>query len=347
MGDCIKQARAFVQGCHEALSQADDSCVEDMTGVLVDIQSGAKLNRARAIYRAAQDALQSLDDENSLPLRLHALHNVVSLYESGLIEMEEEEAQLTQISSDEETLENREFDSADIISVDFSETARQNRAKDAMKSALPYADDTQKQAIDKLLAFSGDQTEAEQTPPIDKSTVAENRASTSNIALESFIRDIIQTGLSVARQFKLTLSLSYDMSGITLPETQAEAVRVLTENCLTKLICHLAAATDPESLTHIDISASPAAMTLRTLAPPMSDQILDGTDGFKAVSTAHDPKTGGLTLNVEFADMDGSGRAKPAPQKMPVEEGISSRLEALLDNTPSENTDPFHLGAVL
>jgi len=127
MGDCIKQARAFVQGCHESLDRANDSCLQDMTAVLADIQSGAKLNRARAIYRAAQEALHCLEDETRLPLRLHALSNVVALYESGLVEMEAEE-----IESEVAPLEENVIESADIIPVDFSETARQNRAVDAI-----------------------------------------------------------------------------------------------------------------------------------------------------------------------------------------------------------------------
>ncbi|WP_416878158.1 hypothetical protein [Litorimonas sp.] len=347
MGDCIKQARAFVQGCHEALNRADDSCVEDMTGILADIQSGAKLNRARAIYRAAQDALQSLEDKNGLPLRLHALSNVVALYESGLSEMEEEEAQFGQGLSEDEISEDNDVDSADIISVDFSDAARLSRAKDAIKSALPYADDAQKQALEKLLAFPCSPPATKKILPAKNKVMTETKPFKSGIALESFIRDIIQTGLSAARQVKLTLSLSYDMAGVTLPEAQAKQAKLQTESSLVKLICHLAATTEPESLSHIDISASRTGMRLRTLADPMSEPSLDGPGGFKGISIEHDAKSDHLTLTMRFSALDGAKDAKPSPQKMPVEEGISSRLEALLESTPAEDADPFHLGAVL
>jgi len=347
MGDCIKQARAFVQGCHEALNRADDSCVEDMTGILADIQSGAKLNRARAIYRAAQDALQSLEDEDGLPLRLHALSNVVALYESGLAEMEEEEAKFEHVMSEDETSEDNDVDSADIISVDFSDAARLSRAKDAVRSALPYADDAQKQALEKLLAFPGTPPATKQAIPDENTQTTETKPLKSGIALESFIRDIIQTGLSVARQFKLTLSLSYDMAGVTLPDSQAKQAKLQTENNLTKLICHLAATTEPESLNHIDISASRSEMTLRTLAEPMSEQSLDNPDGSNGISAEHNAKSGHLTVRMKFAALEGAETSKPTPQKMPVEEGISSRLEALLESTPTEDADPFHLGAVI
>lgn len=348
MGDCIKQARAFVQDCHNALDRADESCVLGMTEALADIQSGAKLNRARAIYRAAQDALHALEDESRLPLRLHALSNVVALYESGLVEMEEDDAEA----------EIDMAQSAKVISVDFSDTARQSRAVDAISSALPYAEAPQKQALEKLLAVSGHpieknqeettvQTEAEIdiTSPEEthiRDTPADARRNTPMIALESFIRDIVQTGLSIARQFNLTLSLSYDMGGVSLTEAKAAQIKIRAEACLAGLIRHLAATTTPDDLSHIDISASPSAMTFRSVAPPLSALGPESSDYADLITLDHDAKSDRLTLSLDF-----SKSPQMTQHKMPVEEGINSRLDALLETSLTEEPDPFQLGAVL
>lgn len=354
MGDCIKQARAFVQGCHEALNRAEDSCLEDMSGVLTDIQSGAKLNRARAIYRAAQEALQCLEDQDRLPLRLHALSNVVALYESGLVEMETEEELFEEIAPETEVIGNGDQDSADIIPVDFSDIARQNRAIDAMSSAIPYADAAQKQALQKLLSFSDPEMfsnketcDTEAVLCRDQTIEVKTKPSGRRLALETFIRDIIQSGLSIARQVKVTLSLSYDMDGITVPETQVAEIRRQTETCLSKLIQHLAATTDPEALSHIDISARRSAMVFRTHAAPLSEQTLGSAVGLEAINTKHDARNNELTVTLKFPRLDGTDKLNPTARKIPVEEGITSRLEALLDSTPSEKPDPFQLGAVL
>lgn len=353
MGDCIKQARAFVQCCHKALDRANVDCAQDMTDVLAEIQSGAKLNHARAIYRSAQDALQSLNDKDRLPLRLHALSNVVSLYETGLTEMEDS---CEEISSD---LESQE--SADIISVDFSETARQSRAVEAMQSTLPFVDDAQKSAVNSLLAKS--QTSSEEETASSEQTALEgletdllvdgvelpNLKETEptprdpKVALESFIRDIVQNGLSVARQATLTVSLSYDMGGVTLPESKADLLKIRAETWLSYLIRHLAATTSPETLCQIDISATARTMTFRTIASPLGETWKKTCDHPDLVSIDHDPVSNSLYLKLDYAIQ----KAKPAP-KMPVEEGISSRLEALLDTPLADGFSPneFRVGAI-
>ena len=354
MGDCIKQARAFVQCCHKALDRANVDCAQDMTDVLAEIQSGAKLNHARAIYRSAQDALQSLNDKDRLPLRLHALSNVVSLYETGLTEMEDS---CEEISSELEPQE-----SADIIPVDFSETARQARAVEAMQSTLPFVDAAQKPAFDSLLASSQTSPNPEnivpevsfdpvdlQAEPLKEliepniSAASEPAPRESKVALESFIRDIVQNGLSVARQATLTVSLSYDMGGVTLPESKADLLKIRAETWLSYLIRHLAATTSPETLCQIDISATARTMTFRTIASPLGKTWKKTCDHPDLVSIDHDPVSNSLYLKLDYAIQ----KAKPAP-KMPVEEGISSRLEALLDTPLADGFSPneFRVGAI-
>lgn len=354
MGDCIKQARAFVQCCHKALDRANVDCAQDMTDVLAEIQSGAKLNHARAIYRSAQDALQSLGDEHRLPLRLHALSNVVALYEAGLTEMEEGQKD---VSSESEPKE-----SADIIPVDFSETARQARAVEAMQSTLPFVDDAQKSAFDSLLAVAQISPDTENIIPEDSfdavhlqvetladpiepnvSGASEPAPRESKVSLESFIRDIVQNGLSVARQAALTLSLSYDMGGVALPESKADQLKLRAETWLSCLIRHLAATTKPETLCQIDISATAKTMTFRTVADPLSEAWANVCDHPDLVSIEHDPMSNSLKLMLNYT----AKKEKPTP-KMPVEEGISSRLEALLDTTLADGFSPneFRVGAI-
>jgi len=132
------------------------------------------------------------------------------------------------------------------------------------------------------------------------------------------------------------------MDGVTVPEDQAETLKIRAECCLANLIHHLAATTETDALCHIDISASRSSLKFRTVAAPLSDAWVTSSAASDRISIAHDPESRHLT--VTLAHTKNPNRMTP---KMPVDEGISSRLENLLETPVTEDPNPFQQGVVL
>ncbi|RKQ69058.1 hypothetical protein DES40_1838 [Litorimonas taeanensis] len=337
MGDSTQQARAFMRNCQSALADLDgtnpaDLPAEDLTKALTDVQSGAKLNHARAIYRAAQDTLNAVQTSQPVTHHLRTLTYLLAQYEEGLIELEGLELDVNRGETQE---------SSDVIALTLSPDAQKDRAEDALKASIHLARPNEQPMLSTLLAFSKGEAKKEHKPhasteafsdtsSVEKQTLVKpTRLSevASEIAMDAFISEIIQIGLSEARQRGITLSLSYDVAGFALSKLEAEKMRMRLEAWISRLVLHLSIHISPEELGHIDISVNGKNLQLTANAPAMAGIIMSAAPDTKLTSQSVDPITGNLVLSLSVNPI---AQAEVSP-KMPVDEGIGARLGALME----------------
>lgn len=338
MGDSIKQARAFMRCCETALTGLEAAPHDKAVSALTSIQSGAKLNHARAIYRAAQDAIEHVTT-GSLEDRVATLAHLIKQYESGLVELEDQdtppETASEPLETDAVTVSQDEA-SPDIISVDFSADARRNRAIEAMTDSLPLAKECETVSLSTLLRFAkGETSDVNDKADSPLTTVVPIKGTSKKMAkvtLESFISDVVQQGLTHARQSDVTLSLSYDMGTIALPEMKAAKIKLRMERWLGCLVRHIAINSEKGALVHIDMTATPAAVILTGTAPELDSTLLETASDKHCIAQQYNAETASLSLHLSLTE----GAPLLKAPKLAVDEGIGARLDALLaDNTVS------------
>lgn len=337
MGDSIKQARAFMRCCEDALSDLAEASPTQAITALTSIQSGAKLNHARAIYRAAQDAIETVSSAGRLDDRVTTLFHLIRQYEAGVAEMEAHEVS-DDLSSENMPEEEAPVEPAlvepapnhehEVIKVDFSDEARRLRAVEALSDTLPLAKDNEAPALKTLLAMSqGKDIDVKEDAIVETIVSLQPSAKkVSKITLESFISDVVQQGLTFARQNEVTLSLSYDMGTIALSEAKAKKIKHRMERWLGCLVRHIASQSEKGALAHIDLSATPAAVTLSATAPALADDVLHSASDKNFIKQSHNAETNMLSLHLSLTE----GAPLLKTVKTPVEEGIGARLDALL-----------------
>lgn len=314
--------------CDSALVGLTSAPQNDAITALTNIQSAAKLNHARAIYRAAQDAIVHVS-MGSLEDRVATLAHLIKQYKTGLVELEADEAI---IETNAQALSSDEIEASDnaVITVDFSDEARQIRAIEAVTDSLKVARDHETLALKTLISLAKDEgSDIEETNQQNIESVVQLQPvtkKTKKIALESFISDVVQQGLTYARQSDITLSLSYDMGTIALSETKASKIKNRMERWLGCLVNHVAANSEKGALAHIDMSATPAAVILSVSAPALPDALLQSAPDKDCVLHNYDADTEKLRLHLSLTE----GAPLLKAPKMPVEEGIGARLDALL-----------------
>lgn len=365
MGDSMNQARAFMRNCQTALfdmaasdlsmsgfTETGSACLNTdiCVAALTSVQTGAKLNHALAIYRAAQQALNAIESPQLLSERIERLSYLISQYQTGLLELEalqKEDTQETDITPKHDNFEVP-LNSANDTIYYYSPEARQAQATRALNDTVKLAKITERPALETLLAFS-ENTGAQGSDigtSEDNASSAQNEPSmtvepkTPKVHLDSMVQDIVQLGLTVARQHGLTLSLSYDMGDKTIAEDKAERLKMRSCQWLTYLIRHIAASHTvdalAESMAHIDISASEREMSFSTIAPDLPVTFSTSEIGMKAIRPTYEARTNRLTLNMPYEETpsemttSAQGESSKNIPKMPVDEGINARLEALL-----------------
>ncbi len=377
MGDSTKQARTFMRQCHTALAAltqdsvvaksnaqapaneaemaAPKPCPHETAQALADVQSAAKLNNARAIYRAAQTTLDALNAAKTITPHISSLASLIAQYEEGLIELEglEEEAAQKAKTPNNDLPVNEASPDVNIIPIEFSGEARQARAIDALSSSLQHANDSEHPALSKLLALSTAQTtktsdtkeslETSDLPEVDSvlpsapAPIEAIKAEGRVIAAESFISEIIQFGLTQARQQNLTLSLSYDVSNLSLGTEDALSVQTRLEYWIGHLVTHLAANQDADSLAHIDIGYENKTLRLLANTAPFPQSVLDTASDNATIHQNENALTGHLELVLsELFSQNAEKAAALSPAKLPVEEGIGARLSALMETDISD-----------
>ncbi len=309
MGDCIRQARSFMRDCEDILATLDIDCAASTQKALSVIQTGAKQNHARAIYRAAQDAIASPQANESLSARIQALEILIRNYDKGLLEME-----------------HTANDKAAIDTLTLSPTDAFERAKNTFSEAVILAKVDERNGLDTLLNLAGI------TPTGSAPSEVQNTSqNTVKLSLEAIIPDVVQQGLAAARQAGLTLSVSYDMGDIALAAPKTEIMKNRMKDWVHTLVLHMKATANTENFTRIDMSARQEAVIITAECLPLSEEILNtAPDGSRVLQTYHESK-GLLELALYYRHKKDVILAHKTLKKLPVEEGIASRLNALLE----------------
>ena len=349
MADCLKQARNFMLICEAALADMENSCQISQTTALAKIQSAAKSNRARAIYRAAQDAIVSVENENAFARQKSRLAGLLKQYQSGLCELEAYEG-TSKLKSDRLT-------SAKAINTDISEpercnslsdTIRQDHAISAICSSLSFAKDDERPALRALISLSTQQKNTDlknifdpknniktQIPDETKNhrdaiyqTDFAMKKTKEQISLEAIMPDVIQYSLMCARQISLTLSLSYDVGNVTLSKSELNTLTKRLKIWLGHLIKSIGSEVSEQRLSHIDFSIKNDCVILSTTSQALADSVLASENDAHLVSQNHNLMTGKLQLSLKINEKPQVIAAKS--KTLPIEFGLADRLNALM-----------------
>ena len=240
IGDDLIEARDFVNTTIESmdilLSDARLN-IELAQSTLKEIRLDAQTLNAKGIARAAQSVLDSYANSASqakIDGRLMALYKLVAQYTEGLNE-------IAPIMS-EDTL------------ADEQNTLETNYTK-ARETLIP------------LIKFSGDTAPALQRLA-GLSMDAPAKTSEPQVSFESLMPDVTNSALRAARTQGKSVSVSYAADGLSVADSQVEAVRGQLEDIVTRLVrTHIAtpnsrAAKGLSRGGHIDISAKETAKGL-------------------------------------------------------------------------------------
>lgn len=326
MGDCLKQARSFMLSCDQALASMNDTCPISKTTALATIQSAAKTNRARAIYRAAQDALTAIDNSNGFAHQINRLAKVLSQYDAGVTELEGfETSSDTQKKTDDVPAEqiNESVGSDNFMSYE----QRQERALTALNDSLSYATSSERPALSRLISLAKGESHS-------KAEAIQTKNNT-RISLETIMPDIIHQSLRSARQTDLTLSVSYDVNTASLTGLALSELKSRLKNWINQLIKHIATETDKQSLVHIDITAQKNCVVLSTKATALPENNLASALDKRLVSQTYDAANGQVELTFHFTDRTQKAFNKARP--VPIEFGVTERLEALMATEADES----------
>jgi len=240
IGDDLIEARDFVNSTIESmdilLSDARFN-VELAQATLRDIRLDARTLSAKGIARAAQSVLDCYESGYSQPKidgRLMALYKLVAQYAQGLDE-------LTPVASEE--------------LVSSQQDNLETQYAKARETLIP------------LIKFSGNTAPAlQRLAGVKVETAA--KPSTPQVSFESLMPDVTNSALLAARTQGKSVSVSYAADGLTVADSQVEAVRGQLEDIVTRLVrTHIASpnARLAKGLSrggHIDISAKDTATGL-------------------------------------------------------------------------------------
>jgi len=348
MADCLKQAQNFMLVCEQSLANIDSACAVSKTTALSKIQSAAKSNRARAIYRAAQDAIATVDEENAFARQLNTLMHLLSKYQSGVTELEGYEGDNTSPTHPKTNLNNEpQMPSAEALAniqinvpeSSLTDDARQTRAITALCSSLSFSSKRERPALSTLISLATQQknrlSEANLAPKEESKTsikpITDNKhvlTDDKTQALDTIMPDLIHDGLCNARLAGLTLSLSYDVDQTYLSSCEMKDITPRLKKWLKQLVIHISSRSKNQSLAHIDISAQDKKITLTTKTAPIPQSILLSARDTKLVLQKYDAKTKTLRLVLHLKEKDEKTRIKS--KSIPVEAGIAKRLDALM-----------------
>lgn len=233
-GDDLKEARDFVETTMASMDilLSDARLNTALTqSTLRDIQSRAKPLHARGIYRAAQSVLDCYVSSCSQPKidgRLMALYKLVAQYGEGLNEI------APVVTSETLASQQEELD------------ARYAAARETLIPLIKFSDDTAP-ALQRLAGLKMD-VPAKTAQP--------------QVSFESLMPDVTNSALRTARTQGKSVSVSYAADGLTLADSQVDAVRGQLEDIVTRLVSTRIAQPNSRAAKglprggHIDISAT-------------------------------------------------------------------------------------------
>ena len=234
IGDDLTEARDFVTWTMDAMDVLLSDArlnIELAQSTLRDIKIDAKTLHAKGISRATQSVLDCYETGCSQPKidgRLMSLYKLVIQYSEGLDEIAPvvtEEA----LASKQDTLE-----------------ARYETARETLIPLLKFAGDTAP-ALQRLAGLSSD---------------LPKKVSEPQISFESLMPDVTNSALRTARTQGKSVSVSYAADGLSVANSQVEAVRGQLEDIVTRLVKTRIASPNRRAAEglprggHIDISAT-------------------------------------------------------------------------------------------
>ncbi len=246
-GDDIGRARTFCDRSRVAMDaiifasretdQCDGRCAHFLSGHLSDIQTGAKLARARAVYRSAQDAQDAIQSRGPhLPIdwrrvdgRLLVLNKLLGQFEAGVAEMEDAFAARAPESN-------------------TAPLASNDSVRDTLFELLPHAGEAERAALLRLIRWrdreSGPQAqEAEPSEPL--------------VALSDSMGERIQGWLSLGRDYGKSISVSYGLDDVALTEDARDDLLARLDARLTDVIM---SSMPLQGIGHLDITADATAL---------------------------------------------------------------------------------------
>lgn len=233
IGDDLIEARDFVNTTIASMDMLLTDArlnVELSQATLRDIRLDARTLHARGIARAAQSVLDCYKSGCSQPKidgRLMSLYKLVAQYAQGLDEI------------------------APVIPQENPETPQ-----DTIEAQYAKACET----LIPLIKFSGDMAPAlQRLAGLNPDTPV--KATTPQVSFESLMPDVTNSALRAARVQGKSVSVSYAADGLTVADSQVDAVRGQLEEIVTRLVqTHIGSPTTrlAKGLSragHIDISA--------------------------------------------------------------------------------------------
>ena len=295
-GDDLARARRFVDAARtdmDAVVFAERDRARDpgrdphwLCERLTRIQTGAKRARARAVYRSAQDAMTLIHcDGPHLPIdwtqvdgRLIVLNKLLSQYEDGLVELEAAQPAAAKPRRRPDTPAGAE--------------ARYAEARETLAALTARLGPVETPALVRLM-------EAGAPVPVEP----------QGRPLQDAMPELVQRLLAHGRLYGKTLSVSYALDGVYVPEARHDALLVDLWDALHPLI---AASMPLQGVGHLDIKAE--GPQLRASGSGFADVV------FSLAGTAS-PRT--PRADDPFA---------PAPRITPdTEDALRAQLSALLD----------------
>ncbi len=248
-GDDIGRARAFCDRSRIAMDaiihasrqtdQCEGRCAHFLSEHLCDIQTGAKLARARAVYRSAQDAQAAIQSRGPhLPIdwrrvdgRLLVLNKLLGQFESGVIEMEEA------------------FRARQPESQPNAPLASNDSVRDTLFELLPHAGEGERAALLRLIRWR-DRESGPQA--MDHSESAEPK-----VGLSDSMAERIQGWLSLGRDYGKSISVSYGLDEVALTQDACDDLLSRLDARLTDVIM---SSMPLQGIGHLDIGADDTAL---------------------------------------------------------------------------------------
>jgi len=264
MGDDLYIARSFstaaladISAIQAMENPQSGAAIEQISGKLAQLQSGAKRLRARAIYQSAQGVINGLNpnivSEDNFTARLSALSKIVNQYVDGLDEIE------AAYGNQAPAPETRSDDTAIAGPMTPNQEDLQAAAKATLTELMPLARVGEIAPLQVLMDYD---------PNATPSQIQVTQTESPQIPLEYLLRDAIQDGLSMARMSGKTISISYDVKQEAISE---DALTSLERRLCEGLRALILQSLPRHGVGHIDINLRGKDMVICSSAkPPMA-----------------------------------------------------------------------------
>ncbi len=264
-GDDLPRARRFCDKARvemEAILYAERKAPSDpgrdphwLCERLTLIQHGAKLARARAVYRSAQDAMSLIHcngphlpiDWSQVDGRLIILNKLLSQYDEGLTEVEADMALKDETENQATPIDMASIDRAS------NNRAAFDAARETLTGLLPFANRDEQAVLHRLIAS------AEPTATEIASDESHLPQPGPQVSLDAAMPDLVQRLLGHGRVYGKTLSVSYALEGVSICET---AEKRILDALWEGLEPRIAADMPLQGVGHIDIAPDQDALEI-------------------------------------------------------------------------------------